>query len=148
MFHHFCSAFRLARGISKELDFDVLKAVLPLTVSSLNVLYDSLMKVPDHLPGEAADVVEHLETQQVPHFAFIHRQLQLQDVEVAQHEEIQGQVVVIHRHSIQTRQELLRGVEGFLPVEPVDYNTVWLFNMHLHYGCRYTLLYCMNIKVN
>lgn len=139
MFHHFCRAFRLAHSISKELYFDVLKAVLPLTVSSLNVLYDSLVKVPDHFPGEAAHMVEHLETQQVPHFAFIHRQLQLQDVEVAKHEEIQGQVVVVHRHSIQTRQELLRGVESFLPVEPVDDNTVWLFNAHLHYGCHHTL---------
>lgn len=120
MFHHFFGAFRLTHGVSKELYFNVLKAVFPLAVPCLNVLYDSLMKVPDQLPGKAPHVVEHLKTQQVPHFAFVHRQLQLQDVKVAQHEQIQGQVVVLHRHTFQTRQELLWGVESLLPVEPVD----------------------------
>ena len=120
MFHHFYSGFRLAHSISKELYFNVLKAVLPLAVSSLNVLYDSLVKVPDHFPGKAPDMVEHLKTQQVSHFAFVHRQLQLQDVKVAQHEEIQGQGVILHKRTVQTRKELLRGVEGLLPVEPVE----------------------------
>lgn len=134
MFHHFYSALRLTHSIPKELHLNVLKAVLPLAVPSLNVLYDSLMEVPDQLPGEAPHVVEHLETQQVPHFAFVHRQLQLQDVKVAQHEEIQRQVVVLHRHAIQTGQELLWGVQGLLPVEPVD-NTGWLIEMHVP-GCN------------
>lgn len=129
VFHHFHSAFRLTHSVSKELYFNVLEAVLPLAVPGLNVLYDCLMEVPDQLPGKAPHVVEHLETQQVPHFAFVHRQLQLQDVKVAQHEEVQGQVVVLHRHATQTREELLWGVEGFLPVEPVD-NTERLFKMY------------------
>lgn len=120
MLHHFYSAFRRTHSVSKELHFNVLKAVLPLAVPSLDVLYDSLMKVPDQLPGKAPHVVEYLKTQQVPHFAFVHRQLQLQDVKVAEHEEVQGQIVVLNRHTIQTRQELLWGVEGLLPVKPVD----------------------------
>ena len=125
VFHHLNCAFRLTHSVTEELHFNVLEAVLPLAVPGLDVLYDGLVEVPDQLPGKAPHVVEHLKTQQVPHFAFVHRQLQLQDVKVAQHKQIQGQVVVLHRHAAQTRQELLRGVEGLLPVEPVD-NTAWL----------------------
>lgn len=119
VFHHLHSAFSWTRSVAKELHFNVLEAVLPLAIAGLDVLYDGLVEVPDQLPREAPHVVKHLETQEVSYFAFVHGKLQLQDVEVAQHEQIQGQAVVLHRHAVQAREELLRGAEGFLPVEPV-----------------------------
>lgn len=77
IFHHFFNDFRLTHSVTKELHFDILKAIFPLTVPCLDVLYDSLMKVPDKLPRKAPHVVKHFETQQVSHFAFVHGQLQL-----------------------------------------------------------------------
>lgn len=107
----------LAGSISKELNLDVLEAVFPLSVPHFNVLHDGLVKVTHQFPRKAAHMVEHLEAQQVPHLALVHWQIQLQDVKVAQHEEIKGQLVVFYGHSIQTRQELLWGVESLLPVK-------------------------------
>lgn len=78
----------LTPSISKELNLDVLKAVLPLSVPHFNVLHDGLVEVTHQFPGKASHVVEHLEAQQVPHLALVHWQIQLQDVKVAQHEEI------------------------------------------------------------
>lgn len=117
LFHLLCGAARLADRAAEELGFDVLKAVFPLPIPRLDVQYDGLVKIPYSLPGETSDVVKNLETKEMPHFAFIDGQVQLQDVEVAQHEEIQGQVVVLNRHPVHTGKELLRGVERLLLVE-------------------------------
>lgn len=81
-------------AVSEELAPEVLKAVAPATPAGLDLLEHHAVEEADELPRVAAQPVEHLVTQQVAEFALFAAQAHLEQLEVAQHEEVEREAVV------------------------------------------------------
>ncbi|XP_044798879.1 uncharacterized protein LOC123333688 isoform X2 [Bubalus bubalis] len=101
------------RAVFEELSSEVLEAVAPAAPPGLHLLDHHAVEETDEFPRVATQPVEHLVAQQVAELALLAAQAHFEQLEVAEHEEVQREAVVAPGcAAVEGRQEVLWPVQA------------------------------------